>query len=195
MSTGAIIGIIIAVIVVAAIAVVASRELRRARMRRQFGPEYDRLAKELGSSKKAEAELTARQRRVEGLGIHPLTAEQQASYAGQWTAIQERFVDTPGEAVSAATALVWDIMRDRGYPANDADASMEALSVYHPRPLDGYRRAQQVRTDSATTEELREALIRHRALFDELLGSTDGRGQVGRELTRGNAARTADTSR
>jgi hypothetical protein len=195
MSTGAIIGIIIAVIVVAAIAVVASRELRRARMRRQFGPEYDRLAKELGSSKKAEAELAARRRRVEALGIHPLTAEQQASYAGQWTAIQERFVDTPGEAVSAATALVWDIMRDRGYPANDADASMEALSVYHPRPLDGYRRAQQVRTDSATTEELREALIRHRALFDELLGSTDGRGQVGRELTRGNAARTADTSR
>jgi hypothetical protein len=195
MTIGAIVGIIIAVIVVAAIAVVAAVQLRRTRMRRQFGPEYDRLATELGSRKKAEAELTARQRRVEGLGIHPLTAEQQASYAGQWTAIQERFVDTPGEAVSAATALVWDIMRDRGYPANDADASMEALSVYHPRPLDGYRRAQQVRTDSATTEELREALIRHRALFDELLGSTDGRGQVGRELTRGNAARTADTSR
>jgi hypothetical protein len=125
----------------------------------------------------------ARQRRVEALGIHPLSAEQQASYAGQWTAIQERFVDTPAEAVSAADALIWDVMRDRGYPADDRDASLEALSVYHARSLDGYRQTQDVRTGSATTEQFREAIIRHRALFDELIGSSDGRGQVRRELT------------
>src|SRR5215831_13299216 len=159
MSTGAVVGIIIALIVVAVIAGAASIELRRAQMRRQFGPQYDRLAKELGSRKKAEAELTARKRRVDGLGIHPLAAEQQASYAGQWTAIQERFVDDPADAVSAADALIWDVMRDRGYPAGDRKASMEALSVYHARPLEGYRRAQDVRNDSATTEQLREALI------------------------------------
>ena len=51
MSTGAIIGIVIVVIVVVAAVVVASRELRRARLRRQFGPEYDRLAQQLGSRK------------------------------------------------------------------------------------------------------------------------------------------------
>ena len=51
MSTGALIGIIIVVIVVAAVVVVASALLRRARMRRQFGPEYDRLAKEIGPRK------------------------------------------------------------------------------------------------------------------------------------------------
>src|SRR3984957_10500103 len=71
MSTGAIIGIIIAVIVVAAVAVVASAQLRRARMRRQFGPEYDRLAKEIGP-RKADAELSARQRRGGALGIPPV---------------------------------------------------------------------------------------------------------------------------
>ena len=87
MSTGAIIGIIVAVIVVVGVIVVASGELRRARMRRQFGPEYDRLAKELGSKKKADAELTARRRRVEALNIHELSAEQQASYGGDWTAV------------------------------------------------------------------------------------------------------------
>jgi hypothetical protein len=182
MSTGAIVGIVIAVIVVAAVAAVAAVELRRARMRRQFGPEYDRLAKELGSRKQAEAELTARQRRVEGLGIHPLSAEQQASYAGQWTAIQERFVDTPAQAVSAADALVWDVMRDRGYPAEDRDASIEALSVYHAHKLDGYRQAQGLRTDSASTEELRTAIIGYRGLFDDLVGSPDGRGQRHRQL-------------
>jgi hypothetical protein len=168
---------------VAAIAGIAAVGLRRAQMRRQFGSEYDRLAKELGSRKKAEAELNARRRRVEELGIHPLTAEQQASYAGQWTAIQERFVDGPAEAVAAADALIWEVMRDRGYPAGDRNASMEALSVYHARPLDGYRQAQGARNGSATTEQLREAIIRHRTLFDDLIGSPDGRGQLRRELT------------
>ena len=64
MSTGAVIGIIIVVIVVVAAVVVASVELRRARLRRQFGPEYDRLSQQLGSRKKADAELAERQRRV-----------------------------------------------------------------------------------------------------------------------------------
>jgi hypothetical protein len=175
MSTGAIIGIIIAVIVVVAAIVVASAELRRARMRRQFGPEYDRLAQELGSKKKADAELTARQRRVEALKIHELSADQQASYSGDWTAVQERFVDAPAEAVSAAGTLIWNVMRDRGYPADDRNASMEALTVYHARSLDGYRQTAELQTETATTEELREAMIRYRALFEDLTGLRDGR--------------------
>jgi hypothetical protein len=169
MSTGAIVGIIIALIIVAAVVVLGPALLRQVQMRRQFGPEYDRLAKELGS-RKAVAELTARQRRVDALGIHPLSAEQQARYSGEWTAIQERFVDAPAAAVSAADTLIWDVMRDRGYPADKRDASLEALSVYHPRPLDGYRQAQDVKTASASTEELRTALLRYRALFQDLAG-------------------------
>jgi hypothetical protein len=179
MSTGAIIGIIIAVIVVVAAVVVASGELRRARMRRKFGPEYDRLAQELGSKKKADAELTARRQRVEALHIHELSAEQQASYSGDWTAVQERFVDTPAEAVSAAGKLIWDVMRDRGYPADDRNASMEALSVYHGGPLSGYRQVQGIQTETATTEELREAMIRYRAMFEELTGLGTENGQPG----------------
>jgi hypothetical protein len=173
MSTGAIVGIIIAVIIVAALVTLGPVLLRQMRMRRQFGPEYDRLAKELGS-RKAAAELTARQRRVEALGIHPLSAEQQASYSGEWTAVQERFVDAPAATVSAADKLIWDVMRDRGYPADKRDVSMDALSVYHARPLDGYRRAQGIRPDSASTEELRTVLIRYRALFQDLVGAPAG---------------------
>src|SRR5271156_2163655 len=133
MSTGAIIVIVI-VVILAAAAVVAASELRRARMRRQFGPEYDRMAKELGR-RKADAELAARQRRAAELGIHPLTEEQQASYAGDWTAVQDGFVAAPPQAVAEAGKLIWDVMRDRGYPADDRDASMEALSVNHGRVL------------------------------------------------------------
>src|SRR6266568_1410822 len=181
MSTGAIIGIVIVVIVVAAAAVVASAELRRARLRRQFGPEYDRLVQQLGSRKKADAELAERQRRVEALGIHDLSPEQQASYSGDWTAVQERFVDSPAAAVAAAGTLIWQVMRDRGYPADDRNASMDALSVYHAGPLEGYRQTVSLRTESATTEQLREALIRYRTLFEDLADLRNGHRGPGRD--------------
>jgi hypothetical protein len=191
MSTGAIIGIIIAVIVVAAIVVVASVQLRRSRIRRQFGPEYDRLAKEIGP-RKADAELTARQRRVEALSIRPLSAEQQARYSSDWAVVQERFVDTPAAAVSAADALIWDVMRDRGYPADDRNASIEALSVYHARPLEGYRSTRDLRPEAATTEQLREALISHRALFEDLTGLREGQDQPAVATSRDRIADDSD---
>ena len=197
MSTGAIIGIIVVVIVVVAAIVVASAELRRARMRRQFGPEYDRLAQELGSKKKADAELAARQRRVEALNIHELSPDQQASYSGDWTVVQERFVDAPAEAVSAAGTLIWNVMRDRGYPADDRTASMDALAVHHGRSMEGYREVQDLRTESASTEQLREAMISYRALFEDLTGQRNGHSEPDR-LTEERAAdvnRTAETPR
>jgi hypothetical protein len=194
MSTGAIIGIVIVVIVVMAAIVVASGELRRARLRRQFGPEYDRLAQQLGSRKKADAELAARQRRVEALGIHELSPEQQASYSGDWTAVQERFVDTPAEAVAAASMLIWDVMRDRGYPAHDRNASMDALTVYHAGSLEGYRQTLALRIEAATTEQLREAMIRYRTLFEDLTGLREGQEQPERDRVAEIRDRGAGTS-
>ena len=189
--TGAIIGIVIAIIVVVA-AVVVARELRRARLRRQFGPEYDRLAQQLGSKNKADAELAARQRRVEALGIHELSPEQQASYSGDWTAVQERFVDTPAEAVAAAGMLIRDVMRDRGYPADDRNASMDALSVYHARSAEGYRKTLDLRLEAATTEQLREAMIRYRGLFEDLTGLRESQGQPERDRVAEIRDRAAD---
>jgi len=180
MSTGAIIGIIIAVIVVVAVIVVASAMMRRARLRRQFGPEYDRLTERLGSRTKADAELAARERRVKALNIRELSPEQRASYSGDWAAIQERFVDTPVEAVGAAHALIRNVMRDRGYP-EDRTTSMDALAVYHGGSMEGYRKVQDLRTESASTEELREAMIRYRAMFEDLTGPRDAHGETGRD--------------
>jgi hypothetical protein len=142
MSTGALIGIVIAIIVVIAVAVVVSGELRRARLRRQFGPEYERLATELGSKRKAEAELISRQRRAAKLDIRPLSAEQQASYAADWTGLQEQFVDSPGGTVVAARRLIAKVMRERGYPDGDENDTIVNLSVHNARALDDYRHAQ-----------------------------------------------------
>jgi hypothetical protein len=194
MSTGAVIGIVIVVIVVVAAVVVASAELRRARLRRQFGAEYDRLVQQLGSRKKADAELAERQRRVQALRIHELSPEQQASYSGDWTAVQERFVDSPAEAVAAAGTLIRDVMRDRGYPADDRNASMDALSVYHAGSFEGYRQTVGLQTESATTEQLREAMIRYRALFEELTGLRDGHGGPARDRVAEIRDRAGDSS-
>lgn len=178
MSTGAVIAIVVAVIVVAALVAVAAMEMRRRRLRRQFGPEYDRLVSELGSRRKAEAELSARQRRVAQLDIRPLTSEESARYLGEWTAIQERFVDAPGQSVSEASSLVTSVMRTRGYPADDQAEAMEALSVEHAPTLGRYREArltsERASSGAATTDDLRKAMLQYRALFEELVGRPEG---------------------
>jgi len=192
MSTGAVIGIVIAVIIVVAVVFVASAEMRRARLRRQFGPEYDRLVEKHGSRRKADAELAERERRVRALKLRELTPEQQASYSGDWAAIQERFVDTPVEAVGAAHTLIWNVMRDRGYPADDRTASMDALSVHHGDAFAGYRKTLDLRAESASTEQLREAMIRYRALFEDLTGLREGNVAAARDRVAEIRGREAD---
>ena len=78
---------------------------------------------------------------------------------------------------------------------------MDALSVYHAHSLEGYRQTLGLQTESATTEQLREAMIRYRGLFEDLTGLRNGHGQPGRDrITEirdraANGNRTADTPR
>jgi hypothetical protein len=205
MSTGAVIAIVVVIVVVIAVVAVVAMEMRRRKLRRQFGPEYDRLVTELGSRRKAEAELSARQRRVAKLDIRPLTREETARYLGEWNAIQERFVDTPGQSVEQASVLVTAVMRLRGYPADDQNEAMDALSVEHGPTLSRYREArltsERARAGSASTDDLRNAMLQYRALFEELAArpqrdSDIGAGPVGRHADPGasRAALADDTT-
>jgi hypothetical protein len=175
MSTGAVIAIVVVIVVVIAAVALGAMEMRRRRLRQQFGPEYDRVVSETGNRRKAEAELSARQRRVAKLDIRPLTSEESARYQGEWNAIQERFVDTPTESVTQAATLVTTVMRARGYPTDDHDEAMDALSVDHAPTLTRYREAQAISeragAGTATTDDLRNAMLRYRELFHELLGT------------------------
>jgi hypothetical protein len=177
MSTGAVIAIVVVILVVIALVAIVAMEMRRRRLRQQFGPEYDRLVTELGGRRKAEAELSARQRRIAKLDIRPLTREENARYLGEWNAVQERFVDTPSESVAQASALVTAVMKVRGYPADDQDVAMEALSVEHGPTLSRYREArltsERARMGSASTDDLRNAMLQYRALFEELVARPD----------------------
>jgi hypothetical protein len=182
MSAGIIVGIVVAVIVIGAVVFGVMAVSRRRRLRQRFGPEYDRVVGERDSRREAEAELTERERRVQGLDIQPLTAAAQASYAGQWTSIQEQFVDAPANAVSGAQFLVSDVMTERGYPAGrgDQDQVLADLSVEHSDTLDRYRAAVEISGKSAagtaSTEDLRQAMVHYHALFADLLGQPADQG-------------------
>ena len=105
MSTGIVV-VIVVVIIVIALAIGVAATVRRRRLQQQFGPEYDRLAREHDSKRKAEAELAQRQRRVRKLDIRPLSPEAQEQYSARWMSLQERFVDDPEDAVAQSQTLV-----------------------------------------------------------------------------------------
>jgi Tfp pilus assembly protein PilX len=173
MSTGGIVAIIVVILVVAAALIGLSAVSRRRRLRERFGPEYDRAVSEQGR-RDAEAELAERERRVGKLDIRPLTPTARAQYTSEWTAVQEQFVDAPSAAVAGALSLVTAVMRDRGYPTEGFDQTVADLSVEHATTLDHYRAAHDISeraaSGTASTEELRRAMIHYRALFADLLG-------------------------
>jgi len=173
-STGTIVAIVVAIVVVAAVAIMLMAAARRRRLQRRFGPEYDRLVGERDSRLKAEAELFERERRVRNLDLRPLTPAARAGYTDRWAAIQEQFVDEPAEAASAANVLVVAVMTDRGYPVERHEQLLADLSVEHASTLDHYRQAEDITeraaAGTASTEDLRLAMIHYRTLFRELLG-------------------------
>jgi hypothetical protein len=182
MSAGAIVAIIVAVVVV--ILVIGTiTAVRRRQLRQRFGPEYDRVAGEMQSQRKADAELAERERRVRSLDIHPLDETIRVKYVAEWTAIQERFVDQPEQAVTQAGLLVTSVMKDRGYPTEGPDQIVADLSVEHADTLEHFRAAHQIsmqaEAGTVTTENLRLAMLHYRALISDLLGQPSEARQSG----------------
>lgn len=170
--------IIIAVIVVAALvvgAVIWSRRRRSEHLRQHFGPEYERAVEAKGDRAKAEAELAEREKRVEKLNIRPLEPLERREFVARWDDVQARFVDDPPRAVAFADALLGDVMKTRGYPVSDFDQRAGDISVDHPLVVDHYHKAHDIAVrqerGQASTEDLRQAMIHYRALFDNLVGA------------------------
>ncbi len=168
--------VVAAVVVLALIAIGAwlwSRKQQSERLAQRFGPEYDRTLNEHGDRAKAEAELRARERRVEQLTIVPLAPAEAQQFSRSWRELQARFVDNPKGVLMEADQLVRQLMLKRGYPMGDWERQAADISVDHPAVVDHYRAAQAIATrdrrGEADTEELRRAVVHYRALFDELL--------------------------
>ncbi len=170
--------IAVAVVVVAGIGVLlVLRKRRTERLRTQFGgAEYDRAL--AGSSRRhAEAGLEGRNERVEALHIRPLAPGDQARFAESWRSVQGRFVDGPGGAVAEADQLLRDVMSTRGYPVTDFEQRAADVSVDHPLVIDNYRKAHDIALrqtrGQASTEDLRQAMIHYRTLFEDLAGEPE----------------------
>ncbi len=168
-----------AVLLVAGIAIVFSiRKRKTERLRTQFGgAEYNRAVKEGGSRQKAEAVLDKRADRVESFHIQPLGPDDRARFVESWRRVQARFVDGPGGAVTEADQLLRDVMSTRGYPVSDFEQRAADISVDHPLVLEHYLSAHEIAVRQtqghASTEDLRQAMIHYRTLFEELVGEPE----------------------
>ncbi len=187
MDTGVIIAIVVAVVVLlavgGAVAAIGARRRRTKQLKERFGPEYDRALEQHGDRKQAEAKLREREERRQGLEIRQLEPEQRERFAEQWRGVQGRFVDAPQEAVKESDHLVREVMRQRGYPVDDFDQRADDVSVDHPHVVENYRAAGHIaernERGEASTEDLRQATVHYRALFEELLETRVTSGAAG----------------
>jgi hypothetical protein len=175
MNDPVVLGLVIALLVAIGVAVWLYQQKRRTEdLRSQFGPEYDRaVQEEHGDRRKAEEQLVDRQERVERLQIRSLPPEQREQFAQRWRSCQAQFVDDPQGAIVDADRLVGEVMQARGYPVGDFEQRTADVSVDHPRVVEHYRAAhaiaEQNEQGETSTEELRQAMVHYRALFEDLL--------------------------
>jgi hypothetical protein len=173
---------LVLILVVAAIALVAilgfvlmSRKRHTQHLQQAFGSEYGRVVDEKGRTR-AEKELLERKQRFDRALVRDLSDDDRRRYTDLWHSVQNRFVDSPMAAVTEADQLISEVMRMRGYPAGDFDQRVADVAIGHPGLVDHYRSACTIadksRHGKSDTEELRQALVHYRALFEELLSAT-----------------------
>ena len=168
-----VVALILVAIVVMVVVTTENARRRREKLRRQFGPEYDRAVQQFGGVAKAERELAARARRLERVELRELNEADRMHFTNAWSAVQVKFVDNPSEAVHDANQLIKTVMQARGYPVEDFEHRVADLSVDHANVVQHYRAARTLaeanREGRANTEELRQAFVHYRALFTDLL--------------------------
>ena len=167
--------IIIAAVIIVLIVVglLLMQRRRTERLQADFGPEYDHAVRQTGDKRKAESELQNRQKRVEKLELRPLESSQRQKFRSDWDKVQAEFVDDPEQSINDADGLLQDLMAARGYPVKNFQQVADDISVDHPTVVQRFRTAHDIvvrhQRGQGGTEDLRNAMINYRALFDELL--------------------------
>ena len=161
------------------------QEQQRERSREEFGPEYERTARETGSEEEADKELRRRRGSVERR-VEPLSDERWEHFEGQWGEVERVFVDNPERSIEMADRTISDILSERRFvsDASQSDEETEkSLAAMHPDVADDYREARRIRADvvarsggsseggseEQSTEDLRQAIGKYRAVYGRLL--------------------------
>jgi len=169
-----IVTLVLATLAVAAVvgAIVLTRR-KTHRLTDRFGPEYAYAIEESGR-RKGEAGLVAREKRVDAITIRPLSTHDRDLYLQTWRTVQSEFVDDPKFSAAHAEHLLSEVMNKRGFPTGDFEQRSEDLSVDHAGLVRNYRAVHEFALrhgrGQASTEDLRQAMILYRDLFDELVG-------------------------
>ncbi|HSL46304.1 MAG TPA: hypothetical protein VK897_22910 [Anaerolineales bacterium] len=169
---------VIALVVIGLLAMAMKRFQRTRRLKDRFGPEYDRTVDRIGDKRRAEEELEARLDHVQNLNIRALSAEEVNRFAMEWQATQTEFVDQPLGAVQKANRLIREVMSARGYPVEDFEQRTADISVDYPDVVTNYRELHDIATkgerEKISTEEMRQAMVAGRELFERLVQSQTG---------------------
>lgn len=168
-----VIAIVIVLIIGGLLGMLFTRRQRTKRLQERFGPEYDRTVGEVGDQRRAEEELEARLDHVRALEIRPLSAQETERFTREWQFAQAEFVDEPLTSLQKANQLIKEVMSIKGYPVDDFEQRAADISVDYPNLVIDYRELRAIATKGAdedvTTEEMRQAMVHARALFENLV--------------------------
>jgi len=165
--------VVIAVVVFAGLIALGLNRRRRSHLKDRFGPEYQRTVEAMDSRRQAEIDLRNREESHALLSLQPLAPAARERYQTRWAEMQSHFVDRPQVAVADADSMIAQVMRDLGYPVDDFESNAWLISVEHANVVAKYREGHDIYTmtveGTATTEDLRQAILAYRALFEELM--------------------------
>ena len=168
-----VIAVVILLVIGGLLGMALARRQRTKRLQERFGPEYDRTIREVGDQRQAEEELEARLDHVKALEIRPLSAEETDRFTREWQFAQAEFVDEPLAALQKANQLIKEVMSLKGYPVDDFEQRAADISVDYPNLVIDYRELRAIATkgddEDVATEEMRQAMVHARALFENLV--------------------------
>ena len=171
-TTTLIIVAVLALVVGGLLGMAVMRAQRTKRLKDRFGPEYEHTMERAGDKRHAERELEERIEHVHQLNIRPLSEEEVNRYSLEWQETQREFVDEPLAALQKADRLIREVMKARGYPVEDFEQRVADISVDYPELVSDYRGMHRIAIKekrNVDTEEMRQAMVHGRALFENLI--------------------------
>jgi hypothetical protein len=100
-----------------------------------------------------------------------LTPQRRERYAEQWLEVQRRFVDDPAATLGDADRLITQVLRERGLSTDDEPPPGRAHTLAEYR--EAHAIAERHERGGAPTDELRRAMQRYRAVFEDVVEPDD----------------------
>lgn len=163
------------IVIAAAMMMRSSRKRKSQRLQKEFGTEYQTAVATNGDRKLAERDLELRKQRVESYKLRELSNDEVQRFANRWRQVQAEFVSEPVAAVARADELLLSVMGARGYDVSSDERRAADLSIGHPIDAAAYREARAVAAQSAhgsaSTEDLRRAMLAYGQVMDDMLAA------------------------